>query len=926
LSLFKASTGLFENYTFIARPEREFSSSSSGVTGAIRLFPQASPSEKMDPEAMTRVVSKLSGSSLGGVAAFDEGSFGNIERRFIAVKLNSFTVNVTGDSRVYLSAVNNFSSDPRQRKTFEIVRSTPPLFFTSSNDITTGTLEFNTLRRVLFPHYSTAYPSAYWGYSNYLSLNFISGSTFTSDAALIYANPTSAAGDESPYGSALLTPSEAFTLETYVKPTARVSGSYHAGTIFHVSSSFALSLVSGSSVDSHGRPASFRLMLQLSHSADIPPSSVDLTLANNVRTFPQDLVFLSDESITFNGWHHVAVRWGGSSVDSGTGSFFIDGVRSGDFSIPSASVMRTDYAPENSNALFIGNYYEGTNNSSNAIRGFFDTTTATTEGFTAPFTTPPGFPTHTMRHGLGAEIHEVRFWGSYRSAEQIAYGATAGYSSGSGQLFYLGPHFVHESPDRDVLLTPFLAVASSSIDTPFARQLSLGFGGHIINTENHLRDIVTGYYPRHLNMTASTIPAAAAAGLTVNDILFAKSPIVRKNLLVMPCDNGKFTPLWANLLTSSLTPHYRFGNPGFVDVSRLSTGSGTVSEGERAAIESGLFDAAFVRLTCVSPTTANYAGLYFELESTTGDRQSYRFDNGTTPFGTGEVVGRNVLIQLGSVPLSLDIIAEQIILAITGPTGQPRAFTATRASNVVTITQLRGGAAGNTLIRNTFPITSSPLALSSPTFTGGDSVSIISDYRGAGRASSLPAYVLTANDSSYLATLFDASNLFYGSKIHPGTFEIVDPSFTGSAGLLSVRLRDNGMGGLYRADATTPHAKWNSVGTLLYEEGLAVVTSPYLGDLYGKDNFSVKFRGEQPITVLSTNVTVPAFQVNSSSLPSYLPLTASNYANEDGNPMTYITRVNLHDENLNIVGKAELAQPIAKRLSDKFVIKVKFDF
>jgi hypothetical protein len=190
----------------------------------------------------------------------------------------------------------------------------------------------------------------------------------------------------------------------------------------------------------------------------------------------------------------------------------------------------------------------------------------------------------------------------------------------------------------------------------------------------------------------------------------------------------------------------------------------------------------------------------------------------------------------------------------------------------------------------------------------------------------LPAYVLTANNSSYLASLFDASNLFYGSKIHPGTFELSDPSFTGSAGLLSVRLRDNGMGGLYRADCTTPHAKWNSVGTLLYEEGLAVVTSPYFGDLFGKDAFSAKFRGEQPITVLSTNVTVPAFQINSSSLPSYLPLTASNYANEDGNPVTYITRVNLHDENLNIIAKAELAQPIAKRLSDKFVIKVKFDF
>jgi hypothetical protein len=61
-------------------------------------------------------------------------------------------------------------------------------------------------------------------------------------------------------------------------------------------------------------------------------------------------------------------------------------------------------------------------------------------------------------------------------------------------------------------------------------------------------------------------------------------------------------------------------------------------------------------------------------------------------------------------------------------------------------------------------------------------------------------------------------------------------------------------------------------------------------------------------------------------MPSYLPLTASDYANEAGGPMVYITRVNFHDENLNVVGRAELAQPVSKRLSDKFLIKVKFDF
>ena len=914
MSLIKASTGLFENYTFVARPQREFSSSSSGVTGSVRLFPQASTSEKLDPSKSINVIS-----GTGGVVPFNDSGLALTLARIESLS----SPNLEDQLNSYMNGVNAFASDPRQLKTLGILRSTPPLFITSLNDISTGTFEFNTIRKNLFPYYRASYPSAYWGYSNYLCINFLSGGNFQSNAALIYANPTDL------NGNAILSPSGSFTLETYIKPTCRISGSYHAGTIFHVSSSFALSIVSGSKVDAFGKPDSFRIMLQLSHSANILPSEVDLSVENNQRSYPQDLIFLSEDKITFNGWHHLAVRWGGSSVDFGTGSFFIDGIRSSNFSIPSESVTRTDYLPENSNALFVGNYYEGENNSSNAIRGFFDK--SEDEGFTSPFSSTPAFPTFAMRHQLGAEIHETRFWNEYRSYEQILSGTFSGYQvSGSNQLFSLGPHFIHESPDRNVLLTPFREVSSSSINTPFARQLSLGFGGHLINTENHLRDLVSGYYPRHLNMTAS-VAASADAGMSVNDILFATASISRKNLLILPCDNGKFVPRWLNLVTSSLdASHYRFGNTSFVDASfvdasNLSTGSGTITRS--SVLEDDLLDRAKIILSHYSSIPSQYDNKFFVLISTSGIEIRFTFKNdGVDLTGTANDTGEIVTIQIQGLASS-NLIAEETLKAINLSSLSKTLFFSSRSTSDVTITQLRGGPAGNQLIRtNLFPAFAA--FTSGNKFKGGDNVGLEIDtttFTG-NLASELPAFVLTANNSSYLTTLFDASNLFYGSKIHPGTFEITDPSFTGSSGLVSIRLRDNGMGGLYRADSTTPHAKWNSVGTLLYEEGLAVVTSPYLGDLYGKDSFSVKFRGEQPVNVLSTNVTVPAFQINSSSLPSYLPLTASNYSNEEGNPVTWITRVNLHDENLNIIGRTELAQPIAKRTTDKFVIKVKFDF
>lgn len=758
MSLIKTSAGLFENYTFIARPTRTFISSSAGLTGALRVFQQSSPSEKY-------------------TEANDSFNDENLETALLAASSGS---DVSSAISKYMDLVSSSSTSPRMSKKVEVLRFEPSFGFTSD------TVRKSVVRDILYPYYASAYPSSYWGYSNYLTLNFMSGSQFGTGSALIYANPTVG-------GQPLLTPSGAFTFEFYIKPTTRVSGTYAAGTVMHVSSSFAISIVSGSEVDPLGNPDSFRVMLQLSQSAEIPPSEISLSDLNNTRPHPSDLVFLSDDLITFNGWHHVAVRWGGSSVDFGTGSFFIDGNKAGSFYIPSESVTRTDYT-ENSKALFIGNFYEGVNSSGafNTIEGFFNSDSATNEGFTNPYgSVTYDIPQHSLRHPLAAEMHEMRIWQEFRSLSDIQSGSVKGLAAtGSNLRFYLPPVFSHESLQREVLYTPFQTITTAT-NTPYAAQLSFGVGGHLINAENHLREFISGYFPRLLNMTASAIIQQNTSNLEANQFLFATASNVRKNLLILPCDNGKFYPNFSLFTTSSYTPFFR-GTPGFIDLSEM----------------------------------------------------------------------------LGS-PFDFGFSSDSMQEAIAGV---------------------------------------SPTSLSG---TVGNSLTI---------------YQRTKDQSSNLVSFFDASNLFYGSKIHPGSYELIDPSFTGSEGLVNFKIRDNGMGGLYRADATTAHAKWNSVGTLLYEEGIASITSPYLGEVFGKDSFTVTFRGEQPVPLLTTNVLVPAFQINSSSMPSYLPLTASDYANEVGDPIVYITRVNFHDENLNVVGRAELAQPIAKRLADKFAIKVKFDF
>ena len=174
--------------------------------------------------------------------------------------------------------------------------------------------------------------------------------------------------------------------------------------------------------------------------------------------------------------------------------------------------------------------------------------------------------------------------------------------------------------------------------------------------------------------------------------------------------------------------------------------------------------------------------------------------------------------------------------------------------------------------------------------------------------------------------VFDASNLFYGMGINPGTFVIKDSRITGSGGDISMVIRDDSRGNLYRADGSTAHAKWNSVGNILYEEGIAVIKSPNI-PYFGKESFDVSFEGSQNLHALEINLFAVPGRINSSSNSSYsIDMLPSNYANDTQKEFSIISGILFHDDNLNIIAKANLAQPIIKRQGDKYMFRVKFDF
>ena len=95
---------------------------------------------------------------------------------------------------------------------------------------------------------------------------------------------------------------------------------------------------------------------------------------------------------------------------------------------------------------------------------------------------------------------------------------------------------------------------------------------------------------------------------------------------------------------------------------------------------------------------------------------------------------------------------------------------------------------------------------------------------------------------------------------------------------------------------------------------------------FGKDHFEVDLTGEHTVNVKEINVLASPGIINSSSNPNWKELKPTDYEHENAEKFVYITSVNLHDGNFNIIGRATLAQPIVKRNEDKYLIRLKMDY
>ena len=778
-----------ENVSVLLRPQVHFISSSvgGGVTGSQYVSPVRSPAFKQVINLQDASYNLLEDATDGvsGVHKLNEDSFvralayESAKNRAVAGQTN-----LSAPLTTYLNLIDEAPKDVRYDKQLDVFQFSPPFKFNKN------TTEKNVIRKLLMPYHQHKYDNCGFWYTNYNSLNFFDNDTIPTGSALLYSNPS---------GSYDLP--QSFSINFWINPRySKSSRDYRAGTVLHLSSSVCVSLVSGSSIDEFGAENEFKILLQLSQSADLAPSLVNLS--SPAASYPNDLIFTSSHVLKKNHWHNVFITWSNSSNNS-SGSIFVDNQRT-DFYVPSSSLSANPL--QSPGFLCLGNYYD---NNHSSMDGLVTNDPKNSSGDSVNEGYIPGGASpdrlfsrgaQEFSHPLNAEIHDIRIYNKYIDKTLPKYKNISKESpiTTDDMIFYVPVYFFPSSSQRDVLITPFQTISSTTAD-PFNVQYSFGVGGKDTNLENYVLDFVNMTQPRLLGLFPQTINTTIQ-NITADNFTYDTGSNTKRLLSVLPNDNGLHTPRYDLLEKSSVSSSVMFKKSG------------------RAS------DYSIISLENLVPTSSLFPGLTYTSGSI--------FDQiaGTSPENPGVSPGA-----------------------------------------VLTIAQR------------------------------------------------------TRDVSSNEISIIDISNIYYGSKIHPRSFHLYDENLTGSSGDIKINVKDNGRGGLFRADCLTTQAEWNNIGTILYEEGIAVIKSPNL-PYFCKDKIDLKFRGEQQLHTLVLNVPVNLGEFMSSSNKTYKSYSPDDLPHNQNLSTIHLTTVNIHDDNFNVIMKAQFAQPITKTEEDEFVIRLKQDF
>jgi len=190
----------------------------------------------------------------------------------------------------------------------------------------------------------------------------------------------------------------------------------------------------------------------------------------------------------------------------------------------------------------------------------------------------------------------------------------------------------------------------------------------------------------------------------------------------------------------------------------------------------------------------------------------------------------------------------------------------------------------------------------------------------------VPYSVFNVDYDSIFISIFDISSKLYNKKIKRNTFKLKNNNLDTSNNNLNLSFSDNSTGGVYRDDCLTKVADWNYVGHIFYKDGIISLNRPELF-YFGVDDFECEFESDFSMFVHEINIPANKGLFDKSSNNSYdenLRQDESAFNSEES--FVYITDINLHDENLNVVARAKLARPAPKKKSDSILFRLKMDY
>lgn len=175
------------------------------------------------------------------------------------------------------------------------------------------------------------------------------------------------------------------------------------------------------------------------------------------------------------------------------------------------------------------------------------------------------------------------------------------------------------------------------------------------------------------------------------------------------------------------------------------------------------------------------------------------------------------------------------------------------------------------------------------------------------------------SDSDFLppfSIILNIPVLYYGSKINPGSFSLETKDSSGK----SIKIVDK-ENKLYISNSKNG----SKVGYISYDKGIIVIYHPFLSCI-AMSEFTCKFEGSKSMYVKQYDIKLGKSEGIISNNVSWKPMTPSSNANDQLEEIVIVSDIYLHDNNLNVLAKAKLANPIIKRKNDSFMFRIKLDF